>query len=155
MKKRVFTQPLYYIMSFAIGLTLIGMIASTLYLQQNSSPVHAEHAGTHSFTLQLARPHYWMAGPATQVKGLSCQAQNAVNRCYTPQQIQKAYNIAPLLAARTTGLGHTIVIVDAFQIQPFAMTSRYLIQRLASKQPNSTLLHPMVSPYSTQMMRLR
>ncbi len=115
MKKRAFTHPLSYVLAFALGLTFVSMIASTVYLQQSSSLVHAEHAGTHNFTFQLARPHYWMAGPATLANGLPCQAQNAINRCYTPGQIQRAYNIAPLLASRTTGLGHTIVIVDAFQ----------------------------------------
>ncbi len=117
MKKRGFTRLWHYSISFAIALTVIGMIVSTLYLQQNGSFVHAENVEhiAHNFTLRLARPHYWMAGPAVMGKQLSCQTPNAVNRCYTPQQIQKAYNIAPLLAAHTTGLGHTIVIVDAFQ----------------------------------------
>lgn len=117
MKKRKFKHPLSYVISCSIALTIMGMIASTLYLQQNNNFVHAENAGqtAHNTTLRLARPHYWMAGPAAKGMQLPCQAQNAVNRCYTPQQIQRAYNIAPLLAAHTTGLGHTIVIVDAFQ----------------------------------------
>ncbi len=117
MKKRTFAQPLSFGISLAIALTLLSMIASTLYLQRNSTFAHAEHTGqtTHNLAFRLARPHYWMAGPAAAGKRLPCQTQNAANRCYTPQQIQKAYNIAPLLAAHTTGLGHTIVIVDAFQ----------------------------------------
>lgn len=36
-------------------------------------------------------------------------------RCYQPAQIQKAYNITPLLNSGITGAGRTIVIIDAFQ----------------------------------------
>src|SRR5262249_2477550 len=34
--------------------------------------------------------------------------------CYSPQQIQNAYDITPLLNAGFTGRGQTIIIVDAF-----------------------------------------
>lgn len=46
---------------------------------------------------------------------LACQSPKATARCYTPQQIQQAYDIAPLNKAGITGKGHTIVIIDAFQ----------------------------------------
>ncbi|HEV2662105.1 MAG TPA: hypothetical protein VGU68_15970, partial [Ktedonobacteraceae bacterium] len=46
---------------------------------------------------------------------LTCQKPNAQGRCYTPQQIQNAYNITPLYKSHTTGVGHTIVLIDAFQ----------------------------------------
>ena len=39
--------------------------------------------------------------------------------CYSPQQIQAAYQIAPLLKAGITGKARTIVIVDAFS-NPYA-----------------------------------
>jgi subtilase family serine protease len=35
-------------------------------------------------------------------------------RCLTPQQVQKAYNLAPLYKHGITGKGQTIVIVDSF-----------------------------------------
>ncbi len=153
MKKRGFTRPRYYGISFAIALTVIGMIVSTLYLQQNGSFVHAENAEhtAHNFTLRLARPHYWMAGPAVVGKALSCQAQNAVNRCYTPQQIQKAYNIAPLLAAHTTGLGHTIVIVDAFQSPTLRHDLALFDTLFGLKAPKLTILAPNgLAPFNAQ-----
>jgi len=117
MKKRMFTRPLHYVISFAVVLTIVAMLIGTLYFQRSTTFVHAANTTytTQNGIQRLARPHYWMAGPAAVGMQLPCQAQNAANRCYTPQQIQKAYNIAPLLAAHTTGLGHTIVIVDAFQ----------------------------------------
>src|SRR2546430_185298 len=44
-----------------------------------------------------------------------CQAPTAIQTCYGPSQMQKAYNIQPLLDAGITGKGSTIVIVDAYQ----------------------------------------
>jgi subtilase family serine protease len=47
-----------------------------------------------------------------------CQTRsfpNPAGWCYGPDQIQRAYNIKPLLDAGIDGTGHTIVIVDAFQ----------------------------------------
>ncbi|MDT4986543.1 MAG: hypothetical protein QOI74_637 [Micromonosporaceae bacterium] len=38
-----------------------------------------------------------------------------IGRCYSPAQIQKAYDVSPLLAAGKNGVGRTIVIIDAFQ----------------------------------------
>ncbi len=153
MKKRGFTRPRYYGISFAIALTVIGMIVSTLYLQQNGSFVHAENAEhtVHNGTLRLARPHYWMAGPAVKGKQLSCQAQTATNRCYTPQQIQRAYNIAPLLAAHTTGLGHTIVIVDAFQSPTLRHDLALFDTLFGLKAPKLTILAPDgLAPFNVQ-----
>ena len=150
MIKRTFTRPLHYLISFAIALTVIGMVISTLYLQQNMNFVHAANTG-HNFTLRLARPHYWMAGPAAVGKQLPCQAQNAVNRCYTPQQIQKAYAISPLLAAHTTGLGHTIVIVDAFQSPTIRHDLALFDKVFDLKDPKLTILAPDgLAPFNQQ-----
>jgi subtilase family serine protease len=42
-----------------------------------------------------------------------CQAAFGIN-CYSPNQIQKAYDLAPLFGKGITGAGHTIAIVDSF-----------------------------------------
>jgi len=44
---------------------------------------------------------------------LSCQATFGVP-CYSPQQIQNAYGLTPILKAGYTGAGQTIVIIDSF-----------------------------------------
>jgi len=44
-----------------------------------------------------------------------CQAANAPVRCYSPQQIRKAYNIQSVLSEGITGQGNTLVIIDAYQ----------------------------------------
>jgi subtilase family serine protease len=42
-----------------------------------------------------------------------CRAAYGVP-CYSPQEMQTAYNIAPLINAGTNGAGQTIVIIDSF-----------------------------------------
>ena len=153
MKKRMFTHPLHYIISFAVALTILGMVAGTLYLQQNTDFVHAANTThtSHNVSLRLARPHYWMAGPATVGMQLPCQAQSATNRCYTPQQIQKAYNIAPLLATHTTGLGHTIVIIDAFQSPTIRHDLALFDKVFDLKDPTLNILAPDgLAPFNAQ-----
>jgi len=39
---------------------------------------------------------------------------NAGNPCYSPQEIQNAYGLTPLLNAGYTGAGQTIIIIDSF-----------------------------------------
>ena len=49
-------------------------------------------------------------------------------RCYQPSQIQRAYNVTPLLNNGMNGKGRTIVIVDAFD-QPFIRTDLNIFDR--------------------------
>src|SRR5215467_15410965 len=42
------------------------------------------------------------------------QCQSTGRRCFTPQAIQSAYNVAPLYAQGLMGQGQTIAIVDSF-----------------------------------------
>ncbi len=55
-------------------------------------------------------PHLWSA--STSGLPLACQAPGASTPCYTPNQIQRAYAVSPLLSAGVDGSGQTIVIVD-------------------------------------------
>ncbi len=92
------------------------MLAGIFFYLQVATKIFAHGARPQrNFTLQLAQPPYWMAGQAVMGMQLACQAPGAKARCYTPQQIQNAYNITPLYKNRITGVGHTIVIIDAFQ----------------------------------------
>jgi len=47
----------------------------------------------------------------------NCQTNRGPNAivCYSPQQIQQAFEVTPLLNEGITGKGHTVVIIDAFQ----------------------------------------
>jgi subtilase family serine protease len=111
--KRAHKQRLYYAVSLTVMLTIM-LLAGTFFYLQDVTKTSA-HAAQNNFALRLARPVYWMDGQATMGMQLACQKANAQGRCYTPQQIQNAYNITPLYKSRTTGVGHTIVLIDAFQ----------------------------------------
>lgn len=111
--KHAHKQSLYYTVSLIIMLTIV-LLAGTFFYLQGVTKTSA-HAAQNNSALRLARPVYWMAGQATMGMQLACQKANAQGRCYTPQQIQNAYNITPLYKSRTTGVGHTIVLIDAFQ----------------------------------------
>ena len=116
MKKRTFRRPIYWMFSASVFLLLAGLVSGVLFLQSKSSAfaVSAYHHNR-PFALQLAHPQYWYGGLAAVGMQLPCQSPTAAARCYTPQQIQTAYDISSLHAAGITGKGHTIVIVDAFQ----------------------------------------
>jgi subtilase family serine protease len=111
--KRAHKQRLRSTVSLIVTVTML-LIAGTFFYLQVVTRTSA-HAAQSNFPLRLTRPVYWMAGQAAMGMQLACQKANARGRCYTPQQIQNAYNITPLYKSRTTGVGHTIVLIDAFQ----------------------------------------
>jgi len=111
--KRANKQRFRYAVSLIVTLALVLLTGGFFYLQVVTKT--SAHAAQNNFALRLARPVYWMAGQAAMGMQLNCQNANAQSRCYTPQQIQNAYNITPLYKSRTTGVGHTIVLIDAFQ----------------------------------------
>jgi subtilase family serine protease len=60
-------------------------------------------------TGHILKQHIFAAPPTTA----DCQQDFGIN-CYSPNQLQRAYDLAPLFAKGITGSGHTIAIVDAF-----------------------------------------
>ncbi|MBA3822277.1 MAG: S53 family peptidase [Ktedonobacterales bacterium] len=54
-------------------------------------------------------------GATANAATLPCAQPESLPRCYTPRQIQQAYNVLPLFAAGVTGTGQTIVIIAAYQ----------------------------------------
>jgi subtilase family serine protease len=56
---------------------------------------------------------YLPAKFATAPTTAACEADYAI-ACYTPAQLQRAYDLGPLLASGDDGHGETIVIVDCF-----------------------------------------
>lgn len=84
-------------LSLAIGTSAQGITPHTV---QASSIIH---------------PKYTLAGKTTDATKFACQSASASPRCYTPQQIRKAYQTQSLINDGITGKGRTIVIVDAYQ----------------------------------------
>jgi subtilase family serine protease len=115
MKKQRSRPLLRYAVSLVAMLALVILAGTFFYVQVAAKTFASAASPQRNFPLQLTQPPYWMAGQAALGMQLACQSPNAKARCYTPQQIQNAYNITPLYKNRITGVGHTIVIVDAFQ----------------------------------------
>lgn len=116
MKKRTSRHTQRRLVTLLVALALLLVAGGgALYLQTLAKgPAHAS-SPRQNIAMRLTRPQYHMIGPAAMGMQLPCQAAVAANRCYVPQQIQNAYDIAPLYNAGINGAGHTIVIIDAFQ----------------------------------------
>jgi len=104
-------RPSYLIVT---NLTMLGLVVSALF-----SLVGRAHASPN--TPYVFQPYNKiasntpMADPGNTQETFPCQAPTAIQTCYGPSQMRKAYNIQPLLDAGITGKGSTIVIVDAYQ----------------------------------------
>ncbi len=140
MEKRKYQHHLYWMLSLFVVVALVGLGGSILYLQTKSL-AHASPAG-HNFTLDMAHPQYWSGGAAAVGMNLGCQSPAAAARCYTPQQIQNAYHVTPLLTAGITGAGHTIVIVDAFQSPTIRHDLQMFDRVFGLKDPTLRVLAP-------------
>jgi subtilase family serine protease len=96
-------------------ITLLSLVCSVLYF--HSGVAHAA-ASTRLNTVRAPAVYVnegeTAAGKPTGIR-FKCQASNAPVRCYSPQQIRRAYNVQSVLDAGITGEGRTIVIIDAFQ----------------------------------------
>ncbi|MGO9963925.1 MAG: S8 family serine peptidase [Acidimicrobiales bacterium] len=80
-------------------------------------------AGSHKATSALVmpanavvvRPDVVRIGSARSAPPSTSTCQQSLGiACYQPDQIQRAYNLAPLFRAGTDGRGQTIVVVDSF-----------------------------------------
>jgi subtilase family serine protease len=101
--------------------------------------LHSQPQGTRAAGVQVAASHmtpqalsasllplhpmYGMAvtmsvqdnGPHAAQTGRSCLKSQVRPRCYSPQQLQQAYGVSPLLQQGVTGKGRIITIIGAFQ----------------------------------------
>ncbi len=93
------------------------LFASVLFWHSSATSVKAATSQVVSHTIKahpLSQPTE--QAPANPYKVLfKCQLPNAPFRCYSPQQIHRAYSYTPLYQEGITGKGQTIVIIDAFQ----------------------------------------
>src|SRR5271157_707692 len=110
-----FRFPQHQITFIAACVTVLSLVCGVLYF--NSDVAHAA-AGTRLNAVKAPAVYVnegeTAAGKPTGIR-FKCQAGNAPVRCYNPQQIRRAYNIQSVLNAGITGVGRTIVIIDAFQ----------------------------------------
>ena len=99
-----------------IPLALLAVLVSAFYPYGNA----LAHTVSASKGLQpgLFGPHFLYQNAVkfgSTTPPLPCLSSSTPPRCYSPQQIRRAYGIQSLLEDGITGKGRTIVIVDAFQ----------------------------------------
>jgi subtilase family serine protease len=79
---------------------------------------HAASASTSSLVSNYEKstgPKVLLSGNTVNAVQFACQKANQTDRCYTPSQIQRAYNFLPLYKKHYEGQGETIVIIDISQ----------------------------------------
>lgn len=103
---------------FAIGtlVLLLGATISGFFLYRGYN-AHAASAGGSllSSYAKIARPKIAYTGKSLSAVQFACQKPNSAFRCFTPAQIQRAYNYLPLYSKGYQGQGQTIVIIDFSQ----------------------------------------
>jgi subtilase family serine protease len=83
-------------------------------------------------------PHRYASVPTTA----ECLDQSG-SACYSPQQLQAAYEMTPLYAAGLTGKGKTIVLVDSFGSPTIATDLATFDKGFGLPNPPSlTIIHP-------------
>lgn len=98
--------------ALAAGALIVGALASAAGAATATSAAPAHRAPARAVPLStghVLRSHHTSAPPTTA----DCLLAFGI-RCYGATQIQKAYDLAPLLSRGLDGTGRTIVIVDSF-----------------------------------------
>src|SRR5882762_2086056 len=95
--------------------TVTGLFPATRSVEAATSREATMHARTHNMSLH---PRYRVVGTADLHSPVAsghfdCQNGAAVQRCYDPQQMRRAYDITRMLNAGYKGKGSTIALIDA------------------------------------------
>jgi subtilase family serine protease len=89
----------------AVPIAVAAVIAACL--------IAAAGASAHPVISGHQVPHVFVKRPGAAPTTADCQRIIGIS-CYSPAQLQKAYDLAPLYGAGLNGSGKTIVIVDSF-----------------------------------------
>jgi len=96
--------------------TLLALISGIAFWHNGTAARAANHAVVKHAIRVTPKSRLTTKAAANPDKLLfTCQLPNAPFRCYSPQQIAKAYSFNSLYQAGIKGKNQTIVIVDAFQ----------------------------------------
>ncbi len=97
-------------------IVLVGLVAGATTYFRNVFPAHAASGSQIARNyLTSKRLHTTHLGKATKGVQFQCQLPTQPIRCYSPQQIQTAYDIQRLYGKGYTGKGQTIAIFDFTQ----------------------------------------
>lgn len=81
--------------------------------------------------------HRWAAPPTTA----TCEAQIKI-ACYSPLQLQQAYNVKKVFAQGLTGAGRTIAVVDSFGSPTIQADLRKFDADFGLPDPNLSIIQP-------------
>jgi subtilase family serine protease len=90
------------IIGATVGLTVASMSSTAGSAGGTVRPIPASSG-------HISTSHVYAAPPTTA----QCQATSGIS-CYSPNQLQRAYDLPPLFGRGITGSGRTIAIVDSF-----------------------------------------
>jgi subtilase family serine protease len=143
-----------------IGVVLLGALLGATLVRSQSDGAHAANVQSISvskMTLQAMDasllpivPMYGMAvkkdiqnGVLNAVPtGMSCLMSQVRPLCYSPQRLQQAYGVSPLLAQGITGKGRIITIIDAFQDPTIKQELHLFDQLFGLNDPQLNILTP-------------
>jgi len=124
----------------AASVLLIAAVVAVSFAMHGSAGAAGVTYSSHPVSVN---PHRVPAGKANgHVFGCQTQTTPGGIVCYSPEQIQNAYNITPLLKAGITGKGKTIVIIDAFQNPAMADDLAAFDAAFGLPAPNFTQVAP-------------
>ncbi|HEY4389682.1 MAG TPA: S53 family peptidase [Ktedonobacteraceae bacterium] len=115
MKQKKSHAVLRYATLLVVMLSLLNAAFGILVLPGKPSDPGQNTYAHHNFLMSVIHPSYAVEGTATPGMLLPCESATAQYRCYTPEQIQTAYDADPLYQHGIDGAGRSIVIIDAFQ----------------------------------------
>ncbi len=95
---------------------VIALVLGMIFLMVNVLPTRAAGIVDPSIKETLyfnGHPIYYIQSSVTPPTDAQCRIK-LKSPCYSPQEIQKAYGVKPILDAGYTGEGQSIVIIDSF-----------------------------------------
>ncbi|HTI15163.1 MAG TPA: S53 family peptidase [Dictyobacter sp.] len=150
--RKTISRKIWHIPGIVLAL-LIVMMASASHVSARETTHNSNIVANSSFTPHLIRTDLGVkmttadlsaslkAGPADATTPPCLQSKTSPI-CYSPQQIQKAYDIQPLLDQGITGAGQTIVIVDDFQSPTLRTDLQYFDQLFGLNDPQLNIIAP-------------
>ena len=141
MQKRL---PVRAILALGTLALLISASLGGFFAYRNTVGAHA--AGTSSSLLssyaKISAPKVAYAGKTLNAVQFACQQPNSQFRCFTPMQMEHAYNALSLYSHGTSGQGQTIVIMDFSQSPTIAQDLHSFDKLFGLPDPTLNVIAP-------------
>lgn len=131
---------------------LVGILAALLVIVCNSGEAAAQTIRTPTkFQPDSAygvRPLWKYARRLTSTRGVipTCLTSAVPPRCFSPEQIRRAYGVQPLIDAGITGKGRTIILIDGSTSSTLQTDVHTYDQLYGLKDPKINVISPFGPP---------